>query len=334
MEFRSEQFAENTLIDRWSPREPIPLDGFLERQGYSPLTTMVFGLIAALILFQAVFSPLFIVIFLALSGVPLSDMLGPLGELVREHTRSLLLANTAGQVLGLAMLALLLARWHSTRPAAYLRMRYPDGHMLGASIVGLFGLMPVVQWLGAVNDRMPMPDFVREMDTAAVELIQQLLLSDLGFTFSLITLAVTPAICEELLFRGYVQRQAERRMGVMAAILFSGIIFGMYHLRFTQLIPLSVLGIYIAYVFWQTGSLWTAVVVHFANNAALIAVASAISGEDEAGVVVEGLEGFSVPWYAVVLGLIVTGASIVYLRVRAANLLKEKDSTAGGVPFR
>lgn len=40
----------------------------------------------------------------------------------------------------------------------------------------------------------------------------------------------------------------------------------MFHLRLTQVLPLILLGCYLAYVTWRTGSLWIAVVLHFFNN--------------------------------------------------------------------
>ena len=79
-------------------------------------------------------------------------------------------------------------------------------------------------------------------------MLEQILTQDFSLLFAISMLALTPAICEEVLFRGYIQRQAERSLGAWGGILFSGIIFGFYHLRLTQAVPLSLLGIFMALI--------------------------------------------------------------------------------------
>lgn len=53
----------------------------------------------------------------------------------------------------------------------------------------------------------------------------------------------------------------------------SGIIFGIYHIRFTQLIPLAILGIILAILAWKSGSILPAMVAHFVNNATSVIIA-------------------------------------------------------------
>jgi membrane protease YdiL (CAAX protease family) len=124
-------------------------------------------------------------------------------------------------------------------------------------------------------------------------------------------LALTPAICEEILFRGYIQRQAERSLGAWGGILFSGIIFGFYHLRLTQAIPLSLLGIYMAWLTWQTRSLWPAILVHFINNT-FAAVLGKIAAGNEA---LAEMDSFTFPAWVILLSvLVLTGAVLAMIR--------------------
>ena len=282
-----------------APR-PIPLDGWFERRAFSPLWTTFAALIAAFILFQVIISPLAVVVLLLLKGVSPDALLADPSMLIEQHAGALLTANTIGQVLGLCLPAWWLARMHTRRPLAFLRVRRLDVSFIVPALAALIALMPVVQWLGAVNGAIPLPEVIREFEASQMELIRQVLHVDTNIAFQLIVLALTPALCEELLFRGYVQRQAERSLGAVGGILFSGIVFAIYHLRFSQILPLAALGVFMAYLVWRTGSIWPAIAVHFTNNAVAVAVGAYVTRHPEHEI--SDIEHINVPWYLVLLG--------------------------------
>lgn len=307
------------MSDSWEPRPPIPLDGPLERHEFSPTFTAVIGLFLAFVLFQIIISPLATLILMMAQGVSPERLMREMEAVFQEHTQTLLVANTVGQILGLALLAYILARLHSSRPAAFLRLRGGDGRLIVLSMVGLAALTPAVQWLGHVNESIPLPDFIRGFEQSQLELIERVLRIETGLLFNLVTLAITPAICEELLFRGYVQRQLERGAGLRTGIILSGVLFGLYHLRLSQALPLIVLGIYLAYLVWRTGSLWPAIAVHFFNNALAVAIGAYVSRRPE--IEMADLEGFDVPWYAVAAGIVLFGFVVKGIQARAERLL-------------
>ena len=277
------------------------LNGPLERAQWPPLLTATLGLLLAFVLFQLVISPLVLVLGVLSRGQDPSVLMD-LPRLVQGQPGLLLLANTAGQVLGLALPAWLLTRLHTRQAPRFLRLQPLRGSDLGWALLGLAFLIPVVQWLGHVNEALPLPESWRAFDAMQMELIEAALRGGLNVGANLLVLAVVPAFCEELLFRGYVQRQAERSLGAAGGILFSGIVFGLYHLRLTQALPLCVLGVYLAYLVWRTGSLWSAVAVHLANNA--FSVLLAAYAEHHPRLSWQDLEQLEVPWYLVALGLI------------------------------
>lgn len=313
--------AAPVLHDAWG-RSPIPLDGSLERNEFPPFLVAVLTLVLALVLFQVVIAPIATVALLALEGVALSQLLEALPTVMEEHAQALITANTIGQFLGIALPAWLITRLHTRRPRPFLRLRAPDGVLLVVSVFGLFALMPVVQWFGVINEWLPLPDAIREFDQTQMDLVEQVLGGDLGIVFSLATLAVTPALCEELLFRGYVQRQFERSLGIVGGIVASGVVFGLYHIRLTQLLPLALLGIYLAYLAWRTGSLWIPIVVHFANNA--FAVGLGAWAKRQPDLDLEAIEQLDMPWYAVALGAVFFVVCLVVLQHRARALLADK----------
>lgn len=317
------------LPDAWEPAPPIPLDGPLERGQFAPLLTAGLALVAGLVLFQGVAAVVSIGLIVA-QGVAPQALMNQIELLTTDYGRELIIANSVGQVLGLALFTFGLARLHSHRPAAFLRLRRPDGPLLLLAGLGLVALIPVVQWAGLVNEFIPLPESWRTWDAMQMELVENILLGDFTVFFSLAMLAVTPAICEELFFRGYVQRQTERGLGTAWGIVASGLVFGLYHLRPTQIIPLSLLGVYLAYVAWRTGSLWVPVLVHFLNNGFAVAAGVYVKSRPDLDVAV--LEETIVPWYLGVLGLAFFGLAMFLLERRAQILLAARPAPSALSP--
>lgn len=321
------------LPDPWERAGGIPLDGLLERTGrpgpraarWRVLQAM--GVLAfAFVLFQAL-SLLVAVLLLLADGIPQAQLLKELSTNLTDHLTALMVGNTFGQVLGLALPAVLLAGLHASRRGAFLRWRAGDARLIVLSVLGLGALLPVVQWLGYLNSLLPLPDWVKVLEQSQMQLIEQVLAADTGMVFNLVVLALTPAFCEEVLFRGYVQRQAERSLGAAGGILFSGLLFGLYHLRLTQVLPLAVLGLYLGYLVWRTGSLWPAIVVHFANNAFAIFLEAFVTVEPEHAL--PEIEQLDIPWYFVVGGALFFGAFVWALERTARMLLAHRTA---GVP--
>jgi membrane protease YdiL (CAAX protease family) len=92
----------------------------------------------------------------------------------------------------------------------------------------------------------------------------------------LLLLAVTPALCEEVVFRG-VLLGGTRTLDPWRMILLNGVVFGAFHLSFETVIrflPTATLGALIAWAVWRTGSIWVGALMHFANNATLVVLTS------------------------------------------------------------
>jgi membrane protease YdiL (CAAX protease family) len=309
------------LEDEWSGSRPIFLSGRLETSKFPPWLTLFLGLVLAFMLFQGI-SLVVTFILLAAKGVSLEALATDMGSVLEDNAGELMIANTVGQVFGLLIPAILFSRLHSRNHAGFLRMRSTDVRLVVLSILGLVALFPIVQWTGAVSDSLPWPESIRTFEKAQMDLIERLLLQDFSVTFALGMMAVTPAICEELLFRGYIQRQAERSMGVWGGIMFSGLIFGLYHVRPTQAVPLGLLGLYLAYITWRSGSIIPAMIVHFANNAFAVAVGRFASTQEGAAMDIETMQ---IPWYIVIPAVFVlAGITIAYDRT-ARSVLTESE---------
>ena len=86
------------------------------------------------------------------------------------------------------------------------------------------------------------------------------------FLVILLVIAVTPAICEEFLFRGLVLKNFEKTFSATGAIFLSGTLFALFHFHPFNFIPLAILGIFLSLMVYHSGSIYTAVVCHFLNN--------------------------------------------------------------------
>ena len=82
----------------------------------------------------------------------------------------------------------------------------------------------------------------------------------------LLIIAVTPAICEELAFRGFILSGLRRMGHKWGAIVLTSVFFGLAHGLLQQSLSACAVGIVIGYVVVKTGSLWPGVLFHFTHN--------------------------------------------------------------------
>lgn len=85
------------------------------------------------------------------------------------------------------------------------------------------------------------------------------------FVLNVLLLAVLPAICEELIFRGIIF-SGMKEMGEVSAVFFSSFLFALFHGNASQTVYQFVLGIVLCYVFVITKNLLCSMILHFTNN--------------------------------------------------------------------
>jgi len=91
----------------------------------------------------------------------------------------------------------------------------------------------------------------------------------------LVATVIAAPLCEEIIFRGYVQRAYEQR-SPWIGIAVGGIIFVLYHLRFQGAMALVPVAFALGFVAWRSDSLFPGIVLHAAYNsiATIILIAS------------------------------------------------------------
>lgn len=89
----------------------------------------------------------------------------------------------------------------------------------------------------------------------------------LNFKFSSIVwaVAIAPAIFEELVFRGIILTNY-KALPFKKAIFFSALMFGIMHLNITQFFYTIPVGMFLAFLVYYTGSIYSSMIAHFVTN--------------------------------------------------------------------
>lgn len=157
-------------------------------------------------------------------------------------------------------------RLYPTKPAA----------LLAAAILGLT-LWPLAHEIFLLNRFLGVDSLTPER----IEMAQRLLdeWRRLSPAMILLLLAVTPAACEELFFRGYLYSALRPRFSAAGTILLTALLFGLFHVVVTsalsmeRLLPSTFLGLVLGCVAWRTGSVWPGIVLHACHNGLLLLIA-------------------------------------------------------------
>ncbi len=104
-----------------------------------------------------------------------------------------------------------------------------------------------------------------------------------GFLVPLaLMIGMTPALCEELLFRGYVQTRLTKVFGPAMGIVVASALFALFHMDLVHIVAVFPLGFFLGLVAWRSGSLFPAMLAHFVNNViSVVAVVFAPEGQSD-----------------------------------------------------
>jgi ABC-2 type transport system permease protein/sodium transport system permease protein len=99
--------------------------------------------------------------------------------------------------------------------------------------------------------------------------------ASIPFWMIFVTSALVPALAEEFFFRGYVLSAFRNRIAPLRAVLYSALIFGLFHvingsvLSLERFFPTTLLGLALGFVAIRTHSLWPGVLLHAIHNGLL-----------------------------------------------------------------
>ncbi len=184
--------------------------------------------------------------------------------------------SIVGQFLFMLVPAIILTRARGWDVKQHFRLRLPGLFQVILVIIAVAGLQIALQvyLIGQdyIFEHFLMPASLKPLIDQIKKMINDLY-TKLVFAhspgeliFIIFVIGVTPALCEEAVFRGIVQGSFEKGMKAAKSIVLCGMIFALFHLNPFAFVPLSILGIYFSFIVWRGNSIMLAVIAHFMNN--------------------------------------------------------------------
>lgn len=313
------------------PEEP-EFEGSWEQSGKSLTTAAILGfIIVAVIYFYAQGFIAFIA--MALHGTGSTGTAGNHRTLIEilsaratESKQPIRYSVIISQFIFLLLPTIwLIRRWHTKHVVRYIRIEKIPVFEIILAFMGAVLFFPVSAGISNFfMNQLHFPDFLARIDSLvfASNTPSELI-------WVIVIVCVTPAICEETLFRGYVQRTLERTIGGKS-VLVAGILFGLYHMRPLNLLSLSLFGILIGYFVYRSKSLLPSMTAHFTYN--LIAILSLYKmTEGRSDIPFASLH---VPLIIVVMGAVGTVViALVYRNTTERNFTsKQRERRVGEEP--
>ncbi len=282
-------------------------------QSSSPFAKLMFS---AFIVLASFFVTLIAGLFLAipLFGMGFTELVEGLANLTRPDYAGLLKYFQVVQSIGLFVIPPFILGWFfAGNTTRYLKLDGKIGwrNLVMTSVI-MLAAIPLINLTAHLNAEMSLPDFMapiedwmRRTEESAERLTETFLAADniTGLMVNIFIIAIIPAIGEELLFRGVIQRIfSEWTRNHHAGIWISAILFSAMHLQFFGFLPRTLLGALFGYMLVWSGKMWIPIVAHFVNNAVAVTVYYFIR-QQRIGKDIETLGADSGDWIFVILSL-------------------------------
>lgn len=231
--------------------EQQPRETIFTKPGYSltSLGSLFLGIVIVWCLNGMIFPP-----FLAALGLD-----GTLGTMLFSFLNSL--------VLMVVVPALYLQRRNiSPRAFSGFKAKITPGHVVlcVCTALGVWLVLPALQYLWyMLLELLHMPAATTSVSVEG---------GVGGWIFGILLMAVSPAICEEFLFRGVLLRAAEGVYGPGRALALSTVLFALMHTSIVSLPTTLLTGVVMGYVMLTTRSVVSTMIMHFVHNAVVLTV--------------------------------------------------------------
>ncbi|GMT45570.1 MAG: hypothetical protein IEMM0006_1402 [bacterium] len=242
----------------------------------------LFWLLFLVVLSASIFSILGLVAGKLIFHRNLASLVGMLSQPESETAKSFLYIFQLINQIGVFILPpLLFAYLFSTNSSRYLKIRLmPSLRLLLLAGISIYTILPFINWLTEINAHMTFPaaltgigDWMKAKEAQA-DMLTQIFLSVKspgGLVLNLLVITLIPAVGEELLFRGLLQRLLDEwTRNIHAGVILTAFVFSAIHLQFFGFLPRFLLGLMLGYLLEITQNLWIPIFAHFVNNATLV----------------------------------------------------------------
>jgi uncharacterized protein len=301
----------NEHIPELIEHKQLPADelSFVDRHAIHPLLFAFMSLVFVFLLYQV-------------GGGVLTFLVAGAISITRDNVWTMRWLTLIGQLCFILIPTLLLARLFATRLRDVFQFRVPGLRESTLALLALFSLQRVFEAYMYFQERVPMPEILREVVEPIKKMLEELtkvLLradSPLELSAVILIVAIVPAIVEELLFRGLIQKIFERLMSPVVSAVLAGTIFGLFHVNPFEIVPLVGLGVFFGLLRYRSQSLLVPIAAHFFNN--LMAVLASFYGIQDDNLMAAAQMTSSVP--IIIFNLIGFGSLflltfVLYLRL-------------------
>ena len=292
----------------------------------SPIAAAFIGLVGGFFLYQIIGGLLTLIIFgFNLESIPVN---------------SLRLMTMAGQILFILLPALVFSKWIYIDVGKIIRIHRPEWKEVGLFFLGIVILSPLLQsflfiqnyfleqWAKSSEFINAAKGFFDTLNKMVDSTYSNLLSASNIFELALVILvvAVVPAVSEESMFRGFIQRSFELKLKPYWAIFLTAMFFSAYHFNPYGFVPLFILGAYFGFAAYMSRSLVIPMILHFLNNFSAI-ILYHILGDDElikSDAVIKGDELSSYFTMMIVLTILfIFLIAVINKYYNSKNLIKE-----------
>ena len=250
------------------------------RPKISPILAAFIGLIGVLFLYQVVGS----LLTMAILGIDLKNV-----PVLSER-----LMIMAGQILFILLPSLIFAKAFYKNVSKVIRFYFPNWEEIFLFTIGLAILIPLIEYYQSIQNHFvdiwvsnskflqTIKSYLDVWNDSVTKAMGNLLAAKTIFdgAFIILLVAVIPAVCEEVMFRGYVQKSFEYKLKPFTAALITAVFFGAFHMEPYSFIPLVALGLYFGFAAYKSNSIFVPMSLHFFNNF-LMVIFYFIFGDDD-----------------------------------------------------
>ena len=293
---------------------------FTAFRGMNPWPQFIMTAFVVLVSFLALFV---ISILVAIPVFGLDEMLGSLsgGDYSNPQTIIILKYFQVIQSIGMFVVPPLVVAWlFEGNVYQYLHLdKKPQAKSYLLAILAVLLFNPFISVIGELNNTMTFPDslsgleeWMRSMEDQAGDMIDYFIKVETlgGLLFNIFMIAVIPAVGEEFLFRGVIQKIfTNMTKNYHWGIWISAILFSALHMQFFGFVPRVLLGALFGYILVYSGSLWLPILCHFVNNTiGVLALHASNKGQED----IEKITNFdfsdtlSTMWIVGIISLIIT----------------------------
>lgn len=204
------------------------------------------------------------------TGIGSDGLMAFLEKDLYQHPNLIFVSNALFQCFTFLLPAVIYAYLADPKPVQYLGGRAPGNRLqpfwvIFLGIVLIFFISPMGQWLKEID----MGSASKALDEQREKMILSYLNSGNAWSAlrSVLLIAVIPACCEEIFFRGIVLKFAHTFLKRWwLSITVSALLFAAFHTSISEFVPIFFAGVILGTIYYLTSSIWMSILLHLIFN--------------------------------------------------------------------